>query len=58
MDRLAEAFEQSDAYKAAYGEDADWVELHFLGGRGPLAARRAAGRGVGGRQIVSATSPR
>ena len=44
MDRLAEAFEQSDAHKAAYGEDADWVELHYrhaedLIARDPAAAR-------------------
>ncbi len=29
MGRLAEALEQSDAYRAVYGEDVDWVELRF-----------------------------
>ena len=29
MGRLAEALEQSDAYRAVYGEDVDWVELHY-----------------------------
>jgi len=44
MGRLAEALEQSDAYKAVYGEDVDWVELHYrhaedLIVRDPAAAR-------------------
>ncbi len=48
MDRLAEALEQSDAYKAAYGEDADWVELHYRHAedmivRDPAAAREILG---------------
>jgi hypothetical protein len=29
MGRLAEALEQSDAYKAVYGEDVDWLELDY-----------------------------
>ncbi len=44
MGRLADALRQSDAYRAAYGEDVDWVELHFrhaeeLMARDPDAAR-------------------
>ena len=29
MGRLAEALKQSNAYRAVYGEDVDWVELHY-----------------------------
>src|SRR5438046_162146 len=44
MGRLAEALAQSDAYRAVYGEDVDWVELHYrhaeyLIVRDPAAAR-------------------
>ena len=44
MGRLAEALEQSDAYRAVYGEDVDWVELYYrhaeyLIVRDPAAAR-------------------
>ena len=48
MDRVAEALEQSDAYRADYGEDANWVELHYrhaedLIVRDPAAAREILG---------------
>ncbi len=44
MGRLAEALEQSDAYKAVYGEDVDWLELDYRHAenlilRDPAAAR-------------------
>jgi hypothetical protein len=48
MDHVAEALEQSDAYRADYGEDANWVELHYrhaedLIVRDPAAAREILG---------------
>jgi len=48
MGRLAEALRQSDAYRATYGEDTDWVELRFrqaedMATRDPAAAREILG---------------
>ena len=46
MDRLNEALEQSDAYRATYGEDADWVELHYRHAEDLITRDRAAAREI------------
>jgi hypothetical protein len=46
MDRFSEALEQSDAYKAAYGEDPDWVELHYRHAENLIVHDPAAAREV------------
>ena len=43
MGRLAEALKQSNAYRAVYGEDVDWVELHYRHAEYLNCARRRRG---------------